>query len=1059
MIDPKSSRFLVLYAILALFATGVALRAQTADRITREVNPAHVQTLVNHHPAWAVPANDAGALPADLPLDNMMLVLARSPEQEQAFEQLLKDQQNPSSPEFHHWLTPAEVGERFGLSDNDVASITQWLQSQGLHVSWIAPSRIFIGFGGTAANMGHTFQTEFHSYKVNGSERISVSSDPTIPSAIAPVIKAIRGLYTIEDRPFHLVTPMQSTAPAMTEAGNGQSAHFMVPADFATIYDLPSSVTGAGITIGIVGESRTNMADFINFKSLTGSTFSNPTELIPTAFGGVDPGAAYTTLPSCGFNNNCTTAVTGQLGAQSEATLDVLRAGTVAPSSSLLLVSATQSSGGIADDAEYLVHTNPLPANVMSISFGACEAEAGSSGVKFWDSLFQVAASEGISVFVASGDSGASGCDTYFATPPSSPRANSSNYICSSSYATCVGGTEFNDANNASLYWNSSTGVGVSSALSYIPEGAWNDPLTPGGAPQVAASGGGVSAFIPTPGWQIGNGVPVSRIGRYTPDVAFSSSAHDGYFACFAAGGGSCVKGTNGYPFDVFSGTSAAAPSMAGVAALLDQRSGGAQGNLNSAIYGLAANAPEAFHAVSVASSGVTSCSVAIPSMCNNSAPSPTGLTGGQPGFALGATGGYSEVAGWGSLDVTQFINNYAALSSMITPTAALTAPQSITTAQPAIVTVTVNGGSGNPTPTGTITLTSGAFSSGPIALTNSGDGSNSALVTIPAGALVVGTDTIAADYISTSNSYNNTTGTATIAVTSPTVTIQAPSATTGAASAITANSATLNGLAASNGNDTHVWFLYGTNSNLSGATQTAPQDIGSSAAGTAISANIAGLTPNAAYYFQPVAQSSTGTTTGVIQTFTTALALPFSVAGLPVTLSRGSDTGNTSTIIITPSGGFSGIVTMSASITSSPSDAQDLPTFIWLPSDGQLNITGTAPQTATLVIVTTPPTVGANTVPTSPLSGWKTAGGTALACILLFGIPARRRRYRSLCGMVLLATFAFGALGCTSNLRTAGDGVSGGHNAGTTSGNYTITVAATSGATSVTSTIVLTVQ
>ena len=210
---------------------------------------------------------------------------------------------------------------------------------------------------------------------------------------------------------------------------------------------MPSNLTGAGVTIGIVGQSRTDFADFTNFRSLTGATFANPTEVVPTAYGGVDPGAA------------CTTTTCSNSGAQTEATLDVFRAGSVAPGAKLLLVTASAASGGIGDDAEYLVDTEPVPAQVMNISFGACESAAGVGGVHFWNTLFSTAAGEGISVFVASGDAGASGCDAYFGTPPASPAPNSPNYICSSSYATCVGGTEFNDASTYSAYWSASNGA------------------------------------------------------------------------------------------------------------------------------------------------------------------------------------------------------------------------------------------------------------------------------------------------------------------------------------------------------------------------------------------------------------------------------------------------------------------------------------------------------------------------------------------------------------------------------------------------------------------------
>ena len=634
-------------------------------------------------------------------LDQMTMVLARSPEQETAFENFLANQQNPASPDYHQWLTPAEVGERFGLSEQDIATLTGWLHSQGLHVNWVSPSRVFIGFGGTAADMGRAFQTDFHSYNVDGAESISVSSDPLIPQALLPAIKAIQGLYTVENLPAHHMSAGQSNSP---DENSNSGNHYLAPADFATIYDLPIALTGAGQTIGIVGRSRTNFADFDNFRRLTRSTFANPTEIVPTAFGGVDPGPAKT---------SCAGSPCSPPEDQGEATLDVLRAGSVAPGASLLLVVDTAPSGDIETDAQYMVQTSPVPVQVINISFSKCESSAGPSSVAFWDTLFQQAAAEGISAFVSSDDAGASGCDKAFATPPVSPSPNSPNYICSSSYATCVGGTEFNDASNPFSYWSSSNGNDLSSALSYIPEGAWNEPLD-GSAMQVASSGGGVSSVIATPSWQTGTGVPAARSGRYTPDIAFSASGHDGYFACYAAAGNSCVAGSNGsYTFEYFSGTSAAAPSMAGIAALLNQRLGAAQGNLNAQIYKLAARAPAAFHDVTVATSGVSGCSIATPSMCNNSIPSPTGLTGGQAGYSV--TTGYDEVTGLGSLDVQAFIDNFVPAS--------VTAPT--VTVSGTGVTLAPGATAGN---TSTITVTPANGFTGSVVLT-------AAITSSPAGA------------------------------------------------------------------------------------------------------------------------------------------------------------------------------------------------------------------------------------------------------------------------------------------------------------------------------------
>jgi subtilase family serine protease len=751
-----------------IFLSGLALQvtnlpAQVPVLITQAVDTGQVTVLENHHPLWANAENDQGALPAGTEMVPLTLVLQRGPAQEQALEQLIADLHNPASAAFRQWLTPAEVGERFGLSDDDLSVLTGWLESQGLHVDWVSPSRIFIGFSGTAGAVGQAFGTEVHAYRVNGERRISVASDPTVPQALKPAIAAVRGLFTIEERPLNHRTPPQLSAPQMTVTNGSTTAYYIAPADFNTIYDVPAGLTGAGETIGIVSESRTDFADFTNFKSLTGVTFSNPTEVVPTAYGGVDPGAAYTTEPPTGDS----------ISAQVEATLDVTRAGSVAPGASLLLVVASEASGGIAPDTQYLVETTPLPANIISISFGECESSAGSSVVTFWNSLFEQAASEGISVLVSSGDSGASGCDTAFATPPSSPAANSPNSICSSSYATCVGGTEFNDTSDPSEYWHSADGTGLLSAIGYIPEGGWNEPGTAGNT-QVAASGGGVSAYVPTPSWQTGTGVPSARTGRYTPDVSFSASCHDSYFGCMAAAGGSCVAGSDGsYYFVGYCGTSASAPGMAGVTALLNQKLGAAQGSLNAQIYAESASTSAAFHDVTVASSGVTSCSASTPSMCNNSIAGPSALTGGQAGYLV--TTGYDEVTGLGSLNVSEFLDNFIA---RLTPTVTVTpSASSITTAQSLTVTVAVSGGSGNPTPTGTVTLTSGSYTSAAATLA-----SGSASITVPAGSLSTGTDTLTATYTpdSSSPTYNSATGTHSITVTAgkatPTVTVS-PSA------------------------------------------------------------------------------------------------------------------------------------------------------------------------------------------------------------------------------------------------------------------------------------------
>ena len=924
------------FLMLALCAFAAAAQAQNADRIAQGFDPTPTAVLANHHPLWASPANDLGPLDPNQTIDNLTLVLARSPEQQSAFDQLVEDQQDPNSPEYHHWLTAPEIGRQFGLTDHDIAAITSWLTGQGLHVRFVTPDKVLIAFGGSAANVGRAFGTELHSYKVHGEERISVASDPRIPWALAPVIQAVRGLFTIRDRPQNHTHAEFSDRPDMTILNDGVYYYFITPADFATIYDVPSTYTGKGVTIGIVSESHTDFGDFEALNNFLGTSLNNPTEIVPTAapFDAVDPGPAYDSEPSCAAANppTCSSAVTEQLDVQSEATLDVTRAGTIAPGATVdLIIAEDEQSGpseGIWTDAEYLAETTPAPAQIMSISFGACESEAGPSGVADWSTLFETAAAAGYSIFISSGDSGAAGCDTSFAAPPTSPAAISPNYICSPPYETCMGGTEFNDASDYSTYWNTMNGAGYESAKSYIPEGAWNEPGDASSGFQVAGTGGGVSSFVATPTWQTGTGVPSAKAGRYTPDISFSASEHDGYFGCLVSGGGDCA---NGY-FVEWAGTSAAAPDMAGIAALVDQKTGSAQGNITPKIYSLAGSDPAAFHDVTVATSGVTSCSVDTPSMCNNSIPGPTSLTtGAEAGYKVQT--GYDEATGWGSLDVNLFLQDFTS-----TTTGSFTI-----SASPASVTV-AQGGTG----TSTITIAPTGGFTGAVEFTTSG---------LPSG--------------------------------------------------VTSSFAT--GTAA----DTEVLTLTATTSATTGSsTVTVTGTSGSLIETTKVALTVTN---------EPSFEASPGTGSATLS------------------VTPGQTTGNTETISVVGTYGFSGTVALSCALTASPNGASDLPTCSLSP--GSVTLSGATAQTSVLTVTTTANSSAENRI---KKIFWPTTGGTALALVLFFITPRRRRNWLAMAGLLVL----FAAAGLTAcGGGNSGGGGGGGGNSGTTTGNYTIAVTGASGA------------
>lgn len=177
-----------------------------------------------------------------------------------------------------------------------------------------------------------------------------------------------------------------------------------------------------------------------------------------------------------------------------------------------------------------------------------------------------------------------------------------------------------------------------------------------------------------------------------------------------------------------------------------------------------------------------------------------------------------------------------------------------------------------------------------------------------------------------------------------------------------------------------------------------------------------------------------------------------FSISGPNVTVMRGATTGNTSTITVTPSGSFTGSVALTAQVTGSPAGAQYAPTFSF-GATSPISITDTNPKTATLTIGTTAATTAALALPARPGLRWLPVGGATLAGLLLLFVPTRRRNWRALLGMVaLLALFA--------SLSACGGGVSSSTSiAGTTQGAYTIIITGSSGTTSASKTITLTVQ
>ena len=322
-----------------------------------------------------------------------------------------------------------------------------------------------------------------------------------------------------------------------------------------------------------------------------------------------------------------------------ETTLDTEWSGAVAPGATIkVIVSAsTNTADGIDLASLYAVNNNVAP--VITLSYGSCEAGMGSSELAFYNSLWKQAAAQGQSVFVSSGDSGAAGCSGGSASSGSGQAING---LCSSPYSTCVGGTEFADTSNPGQYWQPGNNSTYGSAISYIPEAVWNESASNGGS-GLWAGGGGASIIYSKPSWQTGPGVPTDG-KRDVPDISLTAAGHDGYLILLY-----------GNLYSV-GGTSAAAPSLAGMMALVDQKANARQGLANSVLYPLASRQASGgaaiFHDIA---SG------------NNSVP-------GVPGFS--ATKGYDLASGLGSVDANLLVTQWADGS---TPTPSITLSASAT--------------------------------------------------------------------------------------------------------------------------------------------------------------------------------------------------------------------------------------------------------------------------------------------------------------------------------------------------------------------------------------------
>ncbi len=504
----RMSRNLLLYPLLFLGAlisgtAGFGQHSVPAAQITGQIDESQLVTLKGNTPPAATAENDRGPVSPGLAMTDLLLVLRRSPEQQSAFDEFVASQYDPSSPNFHLWLSPAEIAETYGPSSADIAAISSWLAGHGFLINEIAKDQMSIRFSGTAAQVESTFHTAIDNLSVNGESHIGNMSDPQIPAALAPVVAGVKALHNFFPRPLHRLgglvrfNPATGTWQRVTDAegnaanpddltaavttspefgisiGSGSEAYTIedvAPYDFATIYNvLPlwsSNIDGTGQTIAIAGTSDINTSDVATFRAAFGLPAGTPPQTIVA--NGTDPGQCTGTSAPCTIDDLI------------ENTLDVEWSGAVAKGAQIVLVvsgSNSSTTDTVYSSASYVVQNDTAP--VLSLSYGECELGMGTSGNAAYNNLWETAATEGIAVFVASGDAGSATCDQGQSPPHPAEYGLSVSGMASTPYNTAVGGTDFNWGSTASPYWGTTNSPSNGSdALGYVPEVPWNDTCT-----------------------------------------------------------------------------------------------------------------------------------------------------------------------------------------------------------------------------------------------------------------------------------------------------------------------------------------------------------------------------------------------------------------------------------------------------------------------------------------------------------------------------------------------------------------------------------------------------
>ncbi|MGI4750398.1 MAG: S53 family peptidase [Janthinobacterium lividum] len=457
-------------------------------------------------------------------------------------------------------ISREDYEKEFGASQEDTDAVESYAHDHHLTTVAVEKARRSVILKGKISDFEEAFGVELHEAKEKEMQFRIRTGEIHLPENLKDIVT---GIFGFDER--QAARPMFQVYKPDTKIVNHAAAAQSYTADqLAKIYGFPTGVTGKGQCIGIIelgGGYKT--ADITNyFKSLG---IKKPTVKAVSVDGGKN---APTTANS----------------ADGEVLLDIEVAGAVAPEATIVIYFAPNTDQGFLDAITQAVHDNTNKPTVISISWGSAEMNWTQQAMTNFNESFKAAALLGVTICVAAGDNGSSDGATDGKTHVDFP--------ASSPYALACGGTKL-----------VTDGTGTITS-----ETVWH-------AASDSATGGGVSDFFPIPDYQAKANVPASLNakfkGRGVPDVAADADPSTGYKVL-----------VDGQQF-VIGGTSAVAPLMAGLLALINQQKGTAAGFINPALY-------------------------ANPNLCRDITEGDNKTTKTNTGFTAGT--GWDACTGWGVL-------------------------------------------------------------------------------------------------------------------------------------------------------------------------------------------------------------------------------------------------------------------------------------------------------------------------------------------------------------------------------------------------------------------------